>query len=115
MLRMLQIAQRRLQVLILSACCRCGHLIMRRRATRARTGSSAAMGWSGSPAEMVDVEAKELATRQMAQLEARKAAKTAAETARAAVVKPRPATTRPTETSEQLRNRVRAGLLRRRA
>ena len=33
----------------------------------------------------------------------------------AAVVKPKPAQTRPTETPEQLRNRVRAGLLRRRA
>jgi hypothetical protein len=63
---------------------------------------------------MVDAEAKELATKQMAQLEARKAAKKATETARAAVVKP-PVPTRPTETAEQLRNRVRAGLLRRRA
>jgi hypothetical protein len=51
----------------------------------------------------------------MAQLEARKAAKKAAETARAAVVKPKPAQTWPTETPEQLRDRVRAGLLRRRA
>jgi hypothetical protein len=51
----------------------------------------------------------------MAQLEARKAAKKAAETAAAAVVKPKPAQTRPTETREQLRDRVRAGLLRRRA
>jgi sRNA-binding protein len=73
------------------------------------------IGLDGSPAEMVDVEAKELATKQMAQLEARKAAKRAMETARAAVVKPKPAQTRPTETPEQLRNRVRAGLLRRRA
>jgi sRNA-binding protein len=73
------------------------------------------IGLDGSPAEMVDVEAKELATRQMAQLEARKAAKKAAETARAPVVKPKPAPTRPTETPEQLRDRVRAALLRRRA
>ena len=73
------------------------------------------IGLDGSPAEMVDVEAKELATKQMAQLEARKAAKRATETARAAVVKPKPAQTRPTETPEQLRDRVRAGLLRRRA
>ena len=73
------------------------------------------IGLDGSPAEMVDAEAKELATKQMAQLEARKAAKKAAETARAAVVKPKPAQTRPTETPEQLRNRVRAGLFRRRA
>jgi sRNA-binding protein len=73
------------------------------------------IGLDGSPAEMVDAEAKELATKQMAQLEARKAAKRATETAGAAVVKPKPAQTRPTETPEQLRNRVRAGLLRRRA
>jgi hypothetical protein len=59
---------------------------------------------------MVDVEAKELATKQMAQLEARKAAKKAAEAAAAAVVKPKPV-----QTPEQLRDRVRAGLLRRRA
>ena len=39
------------------------------------------IGLDGSPAEMVDAEAKELATKQMAQLEARKAAKKAAETA----------------------------------
>jgi hypothetical protein len=68
-----------------------------------------------SPAEMVDAEAKELATRQMAQLEARKAAKRAAETATAAVVKPKPVPRRPTETPEQLRNRARAGLFRPRA
>ena len=73
------------------------------------------IGLDGSPAEMVDAEAKELATKQMAQLEARKAAKRAAEAAAAAVVKPKPVPTRPTETPEQLRNRVRAGLFRRRA
>jgi sRNA-binding protein len=73
------------------------------------------IGLDGSPAEMVDAEAKDLATKQMAQLEARKAAKKAAETAKAAVVKPKPTHARPTETPEQLRNRVRAGLLRRRA
>ena len=73
------------------------------------------IGLDGSPAEMVDAEAKELATKQMAQLEARKAAKKAAETATAAVVKPKPVQTRPTETPEQLRNRVRAGLFRPRA
>jgi sRNA-binding protein len=69
------------------------------------------IGLDGSPAEMVDVEAKELATKQMAQLEVRKAAKKAA----AAVVKPKPLPPRPVETPEQLRSRVRAGLLRRRA
>jgi hypothetical protein len=63
---------------------------------------------------MVDPEAKELATKQMAQLEARKAAKKATKAA-AAMVKPKPAPTRPTETPEQLRGRARAALLRRRA
>jgi sRNA-binding protein len=70
------------------------------------------IGLDGSPAELVDAEAKALATKQMAQLEARKAAKKAVETSAAAVVKPKPA---PTETPEQLRDRVRAALLRRRA
>jgi hypothetical protein len=51
----------------------------------------------------------------MAQLEAPKAAKEVAETSATAVVKPKQAQTRPTGTPEQLRNRVRAGLLRRRA
>jgi sRNA-binding protein len=73
------------------------------------------IGLDGSPAEMVDAEAKELATKQFAQLEARKAAKRAAETATAAMVKPKPVPTRPSETPDQLRNRVRAGLSRRRA
>jgi sRNA-binding protein len=73
------------------------------------------IGLDGSPAEMVDAEAKELATKQIAQLAARKAAKKAADAARVAVMMPRPAPTRPTETPEQLRDRVRAGLLRRRA
>ena len=68
----------------------------------------------GSPAETVDAEAKDLATKQLAQLAARKAAKKAAE---AAVVKPKaaPAPAPSTETPEQLRDRVRAALLRRRA
>jgi sRNA-binding protein len=60
----------------------------------------------GSPAETVDAEAKDLATKQLA----RKAAKKAAEAATPAVVKPKP-----TETPEQLRDRVRAALLRQRA
>jgi sRNA-binding protein len=68
------------------------------------------IGLDGSPAEMVDAEARELATKQMAQLEARKAAR-----ATATVVKPKPVSTQPSETPERLRNRVRAGLLRRRA
>jgi sRNA-binding protein len=69
------------------------------------------IGLDGSPAEMVDTEAKALATKQMAQLEARKAAKKAADVAAAAKAVP----TRLTETPDQLRNRVRAGLFRRRA
>jgi sRNA-binding protein len=73
------------------------------------------IGLDGSPAETIDAEARELATKQMAQLEARRAAKKAAETARAAVVKPKPTRERPIETAEQLRDRVRAGLLRQRA
>jgi sRNA-binding protein len=51
------------------------------------------IGLDGSLAEMVDVEAKELATKQIAQLEARKAATKAAEVAAAAMVKPKPART----------------------
>jgi sRNA-binding protein len=73
------------------------------------------IGLDGSPAEMVDAEARELATKQVAQLEARKAAKRAAEAAASAVVKPKLAQSRPVETPQQLRDRVRASLLRRRA
>jgi sRNA-binding protein len=71
----------------------------------------------GSPAETVDAEAKDLATKQLAQLAARKAAKKAAEAAAPAVVKPKPAPEPPTppKTPEQLRDRVRASLLRRHA
>jgi sRNA-binding protein len=69
----------------------------------------------GSPAETVDAEAKDLAAKQLAKLAARKAAKKAAEAAASAVVKPMPAHEPPTppKTPEQLRDRVRAGLLRR--
>ena len=73
----------------------------------------------GEPAEPVGVEAKDLAAKQLAKLAARKTAKKAAEAAEAAVVKPKPAPGPPTEvppeTPEQLRDRVRAALLRRRA
>jgi sRNA-binding protein len=71
----------------------------------------------GAPAETVDADAKDLATKQLAQLAARKAAKKAAEAAPPAVVKPKPAPAPApsTETPEQLRARVRAALLRRRA
>jgi sRNA-binding protein len=69
----------------------------------------------GSPVETVDAEAKDLATKQLAQLAARKAAKKAAEAEAPAVVKPKPTLAPPTETPEQLRARVRAALLRRSA
>jgi sRNA-binding protein len=58
----------------------------------------------GAPAETVDVEAKDLAAKQLAKLAARKAAKK--------VEKP---AAPPTQTPEQLRDRVRAALLRERA
>ena len=64
----------------------------------------------GGPAEPVDAEAKELATKQLAKLAARKAAKQTA----AAKAKPKPKPAPTTEKSTQLRDRVRAGLLRRR-
>jgi hypothetical protein len=66
----------------------------------------------GAPAETVDAEAKDLATKQLAQL-ARKAAKKAVEAAGPAVPKPKHAPAPPTKPPEQLRDRVRAGLLRR--
>jgi sRNA-binding protein len=69
----------------------------------------------GSLAELVDAEAKDLATKQLARLAAREAAKKTAKPAAPAVVKPKPTPARPTETPEQLRDRVRAALLRRRA
>jgi sRNA-binding protein len=68
----------------------------------------------GTPAEPVDAEAKELAAKQLAKIEARHAAKEAAAPAK---VKPKaaPAPAPSTETPEQLRARVRAALLRRSA
>jgi len=51
----------------------------------------------GAPAETVDAEAKDLATKQLVRLAARKAAKKAAEAAAPAVVKPKPAPGPPTE------------------
>jgi sRNA-binding protein len=73
----------------------------------------------GSPAETVDAEAKDLAAKQLAKLAARKAAKKAAEAAAPAVVKPKPASAPPPalppETPKQLRDLVRASLLRRSA
>jgi hypothetical protein len=73
----------------------------------------------GSPAETVDAEAKDLAAKQLAKLAARKAAKKAAEAAAPAVVNPKPASAPPPalppETPKQLRDLVRASLLRRSA
>jgi len=67
----------------------------------------------GTPVETVDAEAKDLATKRLATLAARKAAKSAAP----AVVKPKPAPEPPTppKAPEPLRDRVRAALLRRSA
>jgi sRNA-binding protein len=66
----------------------------------------------GTPAETVDTEAKDLAAKQLAKLAARKAAKKVAKPAAPTAVKPKPA---PAPPPEQLRDRVRAALLRRRA
>jgi sRNA-binding protein len=73
----------------------------------------------GSPAETIDAEAKELATKQLARLAARETAKKATKAASPAVAKLKtaaaPPTETPPETADQLRGRVRASLLRRRA
>jgi sRNA-binding protein len=69
----------------------------------------------GSPAEPIDAEAKELATKQLARLAARETAKKSVKAVTPAVVKPKPDPLRPTATPEQLRGRVRASLLRRSA
>jgi sRNA-binding protein len=69
----------------------------------------------GSPAEMIDAEAKELATKQLARLAARETAKKSVKAAAAAMVEPKPDPLPPNVTPDQLRGRVRASLLRRRA
>jgi hypothetical protein len=69
----------------------------------------------GSPAETIEAEAKDLAAKQLAKLAARKAAKKVAKPAAPAAVKPKPAPAPPTAPPEQLRDRVRAALLRRHA
>ena len=68
----------------------------------------------GSPAEAIDAEAKELATKQLARPAAREAAKKTTKAA-ASVVEPKPDPLPTTVTPDQLRGRVRASLLRRRA
>lgn len=79
---------------------------------RAVLGHDRRIALDGSPAEMVEPEAKDLATRRLARLAARKAA--------TATEKPNPAPAPPTQTppkmaAEQLRARVRASLSRRSA
>jgi sRNA-binding protein len=69
----------------------------------------------GSPAETIDDEAKDLATKQLARLAARETTRKATKAAAPAVVKPKPEPLPPTTTPDQLRGRVRASLLRRRA
>jgi sRNA-binding protein len=77
------------------------------------------IGLDGAPAEAVDAEAKHLEAKQLVQLATCKAAKKAAKATAPAVAAPKPAASPPTEappeTPEQLRDRVRASLLRRRA
>jgi len=71
-----------------------------------------------SPAEPVEPEAKEMATKRLATLAARKAAKAekkAAKVVSAAVAKEAPAPPPPTPTPKEVRARVRASLLRRSA
>ena len=69
----------------------------------------------GSPAETIDAEAKDLATKQLARLAARETAKKATKAAAPAVGKPKADLVPPTATPDQLRGRVRASLLSRRA
>jgi sRNA-binding protein len=72
----------------------------------------------GSLAEMVETKAKDLATEHLARLAARTAAKNAAKTAAPATAKAKPASAPsppPQERPKQLRDLVRASLLRRKA
>jgi sRNA-binding protein len=67
----------------------------------------------GSPAEMVGPKAKDLATKHLARRAASTPAKKAAKSAAPTAAKSKRANARP-ETPKQLRDRVRASLLRRR-
>ena len=71
----------------------------------------------GSPAEPIDQQAKDLATKRLVQFAARKAAKKAKGSEIAVKPKhgPAPGRGRTSQAPEQLRDRVRASLLRRRA
>jgi sRNA-binding protein len=72
----------------------------------------------GSPAEMVEAKAKDLATKHLARRAASTTARKAAMGAAPTAMKPKPASApppaSPPETPKQLRDRVRASLLRRR-
>jgi hypothetical protein len=77
------------------------------------------VGLDGAPAEMVEAKAKDLATKHLAQRAAGTARKKAAKSAAPTVMKPKPASAPPPalspENTTQLREPVRASLLRRRA
>jgi sRNA-binding protein len=73
------------------------------------------MTLEGAPAEAVDAEAKELAARQLKRLAARKARKNSAKVAASAIVKASPVAASGSGTPDQLRDRVRASLVRRSA
>jgi sRNA-binding protein len=73
------------------------------------------IGLDGAPAEMVEAKAKDLATKHLARRAAGKAAKKAAKSGATAAAKSQPASAPPSETPHQLRDRVRASLLRHRA
>jgi len=68
----------------------------------------------GSPAEAIDAKAKDLAAKRLARLAERETANETAKPAAPVPVESKPAETSP-ETPEQLRARVRASLMRRRA
>jgi sRNA-binding protein len=68
----------------------------------------------GSPAEMVEPKAKDLATKHLARRAASTTAKKAAKSAASTAANSKRASAPPPETPKQLRDRVRASLLRRR-